>query len=114
MVCYVFDEDKDVPWKPKPGGKPGEKMQDFWEYSKKKVLNSKLTQRLKDFSLEAIRKMAKIEKVKEFSATEEFNIEKLKNSSSAAMNIAKWVIASVKTYDALKIVDPKEKELKEA
>lgn len=43
VVCYVFDEDKDVPWKPKPGGKPGEKMQDFWEYSKKKVLNSKLT-----------------------------------------------------------------------
>lgn len=58
--------------------------------------------------------MAKIDKVKEFSNSEDFNIDKLKNSSSAAMNIAKWVIASVKTYDALLIVDPKEKELKEA
>lgn len=48
-VIYAFDEDKGVPLKPKPDGKPGEKFQDFWEYSTKKVLNGKLTSRLKGF-----------------------------------------------------------------
>ena len=45
-LCYAFDEDRNVKWVPVPDGKPGEKMQDFWDYYKKKVLNDKL--RLKE------------------------------------------------------------------
>lgn len=48
-LCYAFDEDKNVKWIPKPEGKPGEKIQDFWDYSKKKLLNDKLIKRVKDF-----------------------------------------------------------------
>ncbi len=33
----------------------GEKVQDFWEYSKKKLLNDKLIKKVKDFKEESIR-----------------------------------------------------------
>ena len=47
-VCYVFNEDQKVPFQPKEPGSM-EKIQDFWAYSKKNVLNAKLIQRVKDF-----------------------------------------------------------------
>jgi len=48
-ICYVFNEDSLVKWIPKPDGKPGEKIKDFWDYSKKKLLNAALLNRVKDF-----------------------------------------------------------------
>jgi dynein heavy chain len=63
-VCYVFEEDKDVKWIAKPDGKPGEKIQDFWDYSKKKLLNDKLLGRVKSFRENNISAMKKIDKLK--------------------------------------------------
>jgi len=54
-LTYAFDEDKNVKWIPKPEGKPGEKIQDFWDYSKKKLLNDKLINRVKAFKENEIR-----------------------------------------------------------
>jgi dynein heavy chain len=50
-VCYAFNEDQNVRWKPKEPGSM-EKIQDFWEYSKKNLLNDKLIKRVKDFKEE--------------------------------------------------------------
>lgn len=67
-LCYIFQEDSNVPWKPKEPGSM-EKVQDFWEYSKKNLLNDKLIKRIKDFRDDAIRQIpqAKINKLKAFS-----------------------------------------------
>jgi dynein heavy chain len=47
-VCYAFNEDANVKWKPKEPGSM-EKIQDFWDYAKKSLLNDKLIKRVKDF-----------------------------------------------------------------
>lgn len=50
-VSYAFNEDQNVKWKPKEPGSM-EKIQDFWEYAKKSLLNDKLLKRVKDFKEE--------------------------------------------------------------
>ena len=50
-VCYAFNEDQNVKWKPKEPGSI-EKVPDFWEYAKKALLNDKLIKRVKDFKEE--------------------------------------------------------------
>ena len=47
-VCYTLDEDKNIKFVPVAPGSI-EKKQDFWEYSKKKLLNDKLINRVKSF-----------------------------------------------------------------
>lgn len=51
-MCYVFDEQ--VKWKPKEPGSQ-EKIQDFWEHSKKHLLNDKLIKKVRDFKEESIK-----------------------------------------------------------
>ena len=53
-VCYVFNEDQKIPFQPKEPGSM-EKIQDFWGYSKKNLLNSKLISRVKDFREDKIK-----------------------------------------------------------
>lgn len=53
-VCYTFNEDQFVKWKPKEPGSI-EKVQDFWEYAKRALLNDKLIKRVKDFREDQIR-----------------------------------------------------------
>ena len=48
-LCYALNKDSEVKWIPKPDGKPGEKIKDFWDYAKKKLLNDKLTGTVKSF-----------------------------------------------------------------
>lgn len=66
-VCYAFNLDQDVKWKPKEPGSM-EKIQDFWEYAKKNLLNDKLLKRVRDFKEENIKAIpqAKINKLKIF------------------------------------------------
>jgi len=110
-LCYAFDEDRNVKWVPVPDGKPGEKMQDFWDYSKKKVLNDKLIKRVKDFKEENIRSIPErcVEKLKAFCKNPLFEKDKVFNASKAAGNLSLWVRAVVNTYEALLVVDPKKK-----
>jgi dynein heavy chain len=53
-LCYAFDEDKNVKYVPVAPGSM-EKKQDFWDYSKKSLLNDKLIKRVKGFKEENIR-----------------------------------------------------------
>lgn len=64
-VCYAFDEDQFVKSVPVAPGSI-EKKKDFWDYSKKKVLNDKLLHRVREFDSDRIRAInpAKIEKLK--------------------------------------------------
>lgn len=115
-ICYAFNIDGEVKWVPKPDGKPGEKVKDFWDYSKKKLLNDKLTGRVKGFGKDQIMDMKpeKIAILKDFVANPAFDEEVVKKASSAAYQLSKWIRAVIQTYDALLIVKPKERELEVA
>lgn len=47
-LCYAFNEDQNIKFTPKEPGSM-EKIQDFWGYSKKNLLNAKLIGRVKEF-----------------------------------------------------------------
>lgn len=88
-----------------------EKRKDFWDYSKKKLLNDKLLQRVREFDSERIKAInpVKIDKLKTFIKNPLFDEDKIVNASTAAANLSKWIRAIVQTYDALLIVEPKKK-----
>jgi dynein heavy chain len=106
-MCYVFNEDQHV----KAKTIEGEKVQDFWEYSKKNILNDKLIKRVKEFKVDQVRAIPalKIERLKVFMQKAEFEKDRVFNASKAAGNLSLWIRAVVDTYDALLIVDPKKR-----
>ncbi len=87
-ICYAFDEDTNVKWIAKPDGKPGEKIQDFWDYSKKRLLNDKLIKRVKDFKEDSIRAIPErnIDKLKHFCKNPLFEKEKVFNANFLIFN----------------------------
>jgi len=95
-VCYVFDEDQFVKMVPVAPGSI-EKKKDFWDYSKKKLLNDKLLHRVREFDSEKIKAInpAKIEKLKTFTKSPLFDEDKIMNASTAAANLSKWIRAVV-------------------
>lgn len=74
-----------------------EKKKDFWDYSKKKLLNDKLLGRVRDFDSDRIKSInpVKIEKLKTFMKNPLFEEEKILNASTAAANLSKWIRAVV-------------------
>ncbi|KAL4494234.1 hypothetical protein ABPG73_018753, partial [Tetrahymena malaccensis] len=114
-LCYAFDEDQFVKSVPIAPGAI-EKKKDFWDYSKKKLLNDKLLSRVRDFDDSKIRAInpVKIDQLKQFISNPLFDEDKIQNASSAAANLSKWIRAVVQTYDALLIVEPKKKQLEKA
>ena len=93
-----------------------EKIQDFWGYSKKNLLNAKLINRVKQFKEEKIKAIpgAKIQKLKQFIQKPEFEKDKVYGASKAAGSLSMWIRAVIKTYDALLIVEPKKIQLAQA
>lgn len=93
-----------------------EKIQDFWGYSKKNLLNAKLIQRVKDFREDKIKAIPEknIVKLKNFMLKPEFEKEKVFTASKAAGSLSLWIRAVVNTYEALLVVEPKKKQLVEA
>jgi dynein heavy chain, axonemal len=71
-ICVALGEDSNVKYVYKDRGNPAAgKIQDFWEYSKKNLLNNKLIGRIQSYSVEKIKKMsqasiAKLEKLQVF------------------------------------------------
>ena len=65
-VCYVLCIDDNIKYQPKAPGSL-EKIKDFWDYSKKFVLNSKLKGTMKGYNEEAIRAIPKnkIDRIKQ-------------------------------------------------
>lgn len=55
-LCYVLSLDQNVKWKQKVPGN-SEKYQDFWEYSKKYLLNDKLMKTVKNFKEDSIKEI---------------------------------------------------------
>lgn len=53
-LCYIFNEDNNVKWEPKEPGSM-EKVQNFWDYAKKNLLNDKLLGRVLAFKEDQIR-----------------------------------------------------------
>ena len=111
----MFGEDANVKWQPKEPGSM-EKIQDFWSYSKKNVLNSKLIGRVKEFREEKIKAIPEknINKLKQFITKPEFEKEKVFTASKAAGSLSMWIRAVVDTYGALLVVEPKKIQLAEA
>lgn len=114
-VCYIFEEDSKIKFTPKEPGSM-EKIQDFWGYSKKNLLNAKLIQRVKDFREDKIKAIPEknIVKLKNFMLKPEFEKEKVFTASKAAGSLSLWIRAVVNTYEALLVVEPKKKQLVEA
>ena len=114
-LCYVLGEDSNVKWKPKEPGSM-EKVQNFWEHSKKFLLNDKLIKRIKDFKDDSILKIApkNVVKLKDLIKEKDFDQDEIVNASRPAGNIAIWIRACVSTYDALLVVEPKRAKLAEA
>ena len=114
-VCYVFGEDVNVKFTPKEPGSM-EKIQDFWSYSKKNLLNAKLINRVKQFREDKIKAIPEknIQKLKQFVTQPDFEKEKVFNASKAAGSLSLWIRAVVDTYGALLVVEPKKIQLAEA
>lgn len=114
-VCYVFGEDSNIKFQPKQPGSM-EKIQDFWGYSKKNLLNAKLISRVKDFREDKIKAIPErnIAKLKDFITKPDFEKEKVFNASKAAGSLSLWIRAVYDTYGALLVVQPKKLQLAEA
>lgn len=64
-ICIALGHEKSVKWEPKEKGS-FEKIQNFWAYSKKYILNSKLKPSIMEYTPEKILSMPKsdIERLK--------------------------------------------------
>jgi len=100
------------------GNKPEMKMnpatqkkeKEWWGVSVKMMMASDFLKSLINFDKEAIEQKL-IDEIEPYVTMENFQIEKLKNVSSVAMNLAKWVFAMDKFYRVNKIVKPKKAQL---
>lgn len=93
-----------------------EKIQDFWSYAKKNLLNAKLISRVKDFREDKIKAIPEknIKKLEVFMTNPDFEKDKVFNASKAAGSLSLWIRAVVDTYGALLVVEPKKIQLAEA
>jgi len=98
---------------PKIVGTGKDKVKDYWEPAKKQVLTSDLLKRCTTFDKDNI-SPAVVEELKPIINSDEYDDKVLKNASSAAWGLAKWIRAMVQYDDAMKVVKPKQAELKEA
>ena len=90
-----------------------EVVYDYWEPSKKKLLNAELLKNLKGYNKDNISPDI-IDKLKPIIVSQEYQEDVLINASKAAAGLAKWVRAIVQYDDAMKVVRPKQAQLKEA
>ena len=86
---------------------------DYWETSKKLLLNATLLKNLQNYDKDNMSDEL-VQTIQPILNTEEFSDDKMKNASVAAFGIAKWCRAIVGYHGAMKIVIPRQLELKEA
>ena len=86
---------------------------DYWEPAKKKLLNADLLKRCKNYDKDNVSPDI-IEKLKPIISQPLYQDDVLKAVSKAAAGLAKWVRAIVQYDDAMKVVRPKQEQLKEA
>jgi len=115
-IIYAFNLGGKVPWKNEGEGKNAKKVQDFWDYSKKSLLNDKLLKNIQDFKDEKIASIPpeNIKKIRLILQEPSCEKEKIFKCSKASGNISLWVKAVSETYDAIMLVGPKRQELEKA
>ena len=108
-VCVLL---KEPPVKMANPEKPGEKIDSYWEKSKKLLGDYKqFMGRLLSYDIDKIDE-ALMERVRAnyLSRTSEFNPTRVEKASSAAKGLCEWVIALSKYEKVLAIVRPKQRE----
>ena len=101
---------------------PGEKVKgqtgkdaqlDYWEPAKKKLLTPELLKKCQNYEKDTIAPSL-IEVLKPLIDDPNYQDEVLSKVSKAAWGLAKWVRAIVQYDEAMKVVKPKQQQLKEA
>jgi dynein heavy chain len=82
------------------------KEKDYWPPSVQMMSDMKFLQNLINYDKEAMTQKL-IDSIQEYITLPNFTIERLKNVSQVAMNLAKWVFAMDKFFNVNKIVIPK-------
>jgi dynein heavy chain len=98
---------------PDPSGS-GKKIEDFWGPSKKLLGDMKFLQSLKEYDKDNI-PQAFVTKIRnEYVTNPDFDPPKIKNASTAAEGLCRWVLAIEKYEKVARVVAPKKAKLKEA
>ncbi|KAF5843852.1 dynein heavy chain and region D6 of dynein motor-domain-containing protein, partial [Dunaliella salina] len=110
-VCVLLDAKPTMVADPNT---PGKKVADYWDASKKLLMDTRFIDHLKEYDRDNIQPRI-MEKVrKEYVANPEFTPQNASKASSAAEGLCKWVHA-MNSYDRVaKVVAPKREKLKEA
>ena len=98
---------------PKKVGTGKDKVEDYWGPAKEQVLNAKLLTRLQTYDKDNI-PPEMIEKLKPLIEAPDYEESKIQNASTAAYGLSKWCKAMVQYDEAMKVVKPKQEELKGA
>jgi dynein heavy chain len=106
-MCIMFD----VP--PKKVGQGKDKVEDYFTAAKESILNAKLLPRCQSYDKDNI-DPKKIETLKPLIESPDYEEGKIENASKAAFGLSKWVKAMVQYDEAMKVVKPKQEELKGA
>lgn len=91
-MCYVLNEDKKVPSKPVEVGST-KKYQDFWQHSKKYLLNVQLIKTVKEFKESHIQQVSQdnINKLQQLLNDKQMEKDKVFQASAAAGNLSMWL-----------------------
>lgn len=106
-LCIMFSV------KPVIAGQGKNKTEDWWAAAKEKVLKPDLLARCTNFDRDNIDPKI-IEILTPVVNADEYAYDNVKKSSSAAAGLGKWVKAMIQYDEAMKIVRPKQAQLKEA
>ena len=114
-LCYFFIPDglreKQYMLKKEKANDPD--VFEYWSHCKKKVLSGKVLQTMKAFDKDNV-DPALVEKMTPMLQLQGFSEGNLKNAGKAALGIGNWVKAIIEYDNAMKIVKPKQEELKVA
>ena len=114
-LCYFFVEDglneKQYKLKKEKANDPD--VFEYWSHCKKKVLAGPVLRKMKEFDKDNVEE-ALVTKMEGLLAMEGFKDKALKNAGKAAFGIGSWCRAIIEYYNAMKIVKPKQAELKAA
>jgi len=99
--------------KPKKEGTGKDKVDNYWEPAKKSILNGQLLNKCQNYPRDNIDPEI-IAALKPLIEHEDYEDAKLEKASKAAHGLAKWVRAMVQYDEAMKVVRPKQEELKAA
>jgi dynein heavy chain len=109
-LCYFFNSN---PIKIRAERKGEADTFDYWTPCKKAILNAKLLPSLKNFPRDQVNQEL-ADKCNVLFAEPMYEKKALENASKAAGGIGTWCKAIIKYFEAMKIVKPKEEQLKVA